>query len=75
MGPSRTEAKARRRAGYRLAEEVRYKERTAVERVNGRLKDDFGARMVRVRGPDKVLCHLMFGVLTLTVEQLMRLAT
>jgi hypothetical protein len=30
---------------------------------------------VRVRGPDKVLCHLMFGVLALTVEQLMRLAT
>ena len=69
------EAMARRRAGYRLAEDVRYNERGAVERVNGRLKDDFGARMVRVRGPDKVLCHLMFGVLALTVEQLMRLAT
>ncbi len=45
------------------------------ERVNGRLKDDFGARKVRVRGPDKGLCHLMFGVLAFTVEQLMRLAT
>ncbi len=69
------EARRRRLVGHRLAEDVRYNERGAVERVNGRLKDDFGARTVRVRGPDKVLCHLMFGVLALTVEQLMRLAT
>ncbi len=67
------EAKRRRRAGYRLAEDVRYNERSAVERVNGRLKDDFGGRFVRVRGHDKVMCHLMFGVLALTVDQLMRL--
>ena len=43
-----------------------------LERVNGRLKDEFGARQVRVRG-GKVLCHLMFGVLALTVDQLLRL--
>ena len=67
------EAKGRRRAGYQLAEDVRYNERTAAERVNGRLKDSFGGRAVRVRGHDKVMCHLMFGVLALTVEQLMRL--
>ena len=67
------EARARRRAGYRLAEEVRYNQRGAVERVNGRLKDDFGGRNVRVRGHDKVMCHLMFGILALTVDQLMRL--
>jgi hypothetical protein len=30
---------------------------------------------VRVRGPDKVMCHLMFGVLSFTVLQLVRLAT
>lgn len=69
------QAKGRRRAGYRLAEEVRYNERSAAERVNGRLKDDLGGRNVRVRGHDKVMCHLMFGVLVLTVEQLMRLLT
>lgn len=69
------EARGRRRAGYRLAEEVRYNERSAAERVNGRLKDDFGGRNVRVRGHDKVMCHLMFGVLALTVDQLMRLVT
>jgi len=28
-----------------------------------------------VRGHDKVMCHLMFGVPALTVEQLMRLLT
>ena len=44
-----------------------------MERVNGRLKDEFGARQVRVRGHSKVLCHLMFGILALTVDQLLRL--
>jgi transposase len=54
-------------------EAERYKERTSVERANARLKDNFGGRFVRVRGHAKVLTHLMFGVLVLTVEQLMRL--
>ncbi|MDM8563878.1 transposase [Candidatus Marithioploca araucensis] len=40
-----------------------YRERSASERVNGRLKDEFGGRHVRVRGNAKVLCHLMFGIL------------
>ena len=30
------------------------RERSTVERVNGRLKDEFGARQVRVRGHSKV---------------------
>jgi hypothetical protein len=30
---------------------------------------------VRVRGHAKVLCHLMFGILALAAEQLMRLVT
>jgi hypothetical protein len=55
------------------AEEERYKERTMVERVNARLKDEFGGRDVRVRGPSKVMAHLMFGVLALTVDQIRRL--
>ena len=67
------EARGRRKAGYALAEDVRYNERSAAERVNGRLKDDFGGRNVRVRGHAKVFCHLMFGVLVVTVEQMMRL--
>jgi len=69
------EARGRRKAGYALAEDVRYNERSAAERVNGHLKDDFGGRYVRVRGHAKVFCHLMFGVLALSIEQLMRLLT
>ena len=67
------EAKARRTLGQVYAKGVRYRERSTVERVNGRLKDEFGARQVRVRGHSKVLCHLMFGILALTVDQLQRL--
>ena len=67
------EARAKRRAGYKTAEAVRYNERSGAERVNSALKDSYGGRSVRVRGHGKVFCHLMFGVLALTVEQLMRL--
>ena len=69
------EARAKRCAGCKLAEDIRYNERSGAERVNSALKDSYGGRCVRVRGHAKVLCHLMFGVLTLTVEQLMRLVT
>ncbi len=62
-----------RSIGQVFPEARRYRERTNVERVNGRLKEGFGGRHVRVRGPGKVRCHLMFGILALTVEQLMRL--
>ena len=64
------EALAERRIGQVSPEVRRYRERSTVERVNGRLKDEFGGRYLRVRGPGKVLCHLMFGILALTVEQL-----
>jgi hypothetical protein len=57
---------------FKRPEDVRYNERSTVERVNGRLKDEFGGRTVRVRGHAKVMCHLMFGILALTVDQLMR---
>ena len=67
------EERARRRAGYEPAEAIRYNERTAAERVNGALKDSYGGRTVRVRSHAKVFCHLMFGILALTIEQLMRL--
>jgi hypothetical protein len=56
------------------AEAVRLRERSMSERVNGRLKDEFGARHIRVRGAKKVMAHLMFGVLALTVDQLLKLA-
>jgi hypothetical protein len=69
------ESKRRNVANYQTAEEQRYNERSTVERVNGRLKDEFGARSVRVRGHAKVMCHLMFGILALTVDQLLSLVT
>jgi transposase len=50
-----------------------YDFRTMVERVNGRLKDEFGGRFVRVRGAAKVKCHLMFGILALAADQVYRL--
>lgn len=53
-------------------EAVRYNERTASERCNSRLKEDFGARNVMVRGADKVMMHLMFGVLALFADQLLK---
>ena len=55
------------------AEAVRYNERTAAERSNARLKDEFGGRHVMVKGAAKVMNHLMFGVLVLSADQLMRL--
>jgi hypothetical protein len=69
------EARAKRRAGYVLAEDVRYNQRSAAERVNGNLKDNCGGNHVRVRGAAKVSCHLMFGILVVAVEQIMRLVT
>ncbi len=57
------------------AKDIRFHERTTVERVNGRLKDEFGASMVRVRGNSKVMCHLMFGIVALAADQILRLIT
>ena len=53
----------------------RYKVRTTVERAYSRLKDEFGARHVRVRSHCKVHAHLMFGVLALFGDQLLKLVT
>ena len=55
-------------------EAQRYTERTVAERGNGRLKDELGARCVQVRGPGKVMMHLMFGILALFADRLLRLA-
>ncbi len=34
---------------------------------------EFGADKIRVRGAQKVMAHLMFSVLALTVDELLRL--
>ncbi len=70
----KTEALARRCIGHTDPAAERYKVRSTVERVNGQLKDNYGGRFIRVQGHAKVFCHLMFGVLAMTAERLMRLA-
>ncbi|HIJ83051.1 MAG: Transposase domain [Magnetococcales bacterium] len=69
------EAKRLKLVGHQLAEDVRYNERSGAERFNDRIKNDFGGKEIWVRGNKKVMCHLMFGILALTVDQLMRLIT
>ena len=54
-------------------EAERYKIRSCAERANSRLKEDFGANNVMVRGHSKVTQHLMFGVIALFADQLLRL--
>lgn len=58
---------------FEPADAIRYNERTVAERSNARLKDEFGANHLMVKGASKVMGHLMFGVLALSADQLMRL--
>ena len=55
------------------AEAVRYRERSAAERVYSHLHDNHGGRHVRVRGAGKVAAHLSFGLLVIAAEQLIKL--
>jgi len=55
------------------AQAVRFRHRSAAERVNSALKDNYGGRFVRVRGAAKVMTHLMFGLIAITAMQLFRL--
>ncbi len=70
----KNEALARRCSGFVDPEETRYKVRSTVKRAYAALKDNLGGRHIRVRGHARVYCHLMFGVLAMTAEQLLRLA-
>ena len=54
------------------AECIRYRERSNAERGNSRLKDSFGLRFVRVRGHAKVHLHIMFGIIALFADQLLK---
>lgn len=55
------------------AEAMRYRQRSACERVNARLKDEFGCRSVRVRGHAKVHLHILFAVIALFADQLFQI--
>ena len=70
-----SEQKARETLHWEPPEATRYKERSGSERINARLKDEFGIGTLRVRGHTKVFCHLMFGVLVVTADQLIKLVT
>jgi hypothetical protein len=70
----RAERKRLARLGFETVETRLARYRTAAERVAGRLKNDFGAAAVRVRGHAKVFCHLGFALIALTAENLLRLA-
>ena len=53
--------------------DLTYNERTTAERANARIKDEFGGRYLRVRGHPKAFCHLMFGVVALAADSILRL--
>ena len=55
-------------------EAVRYQERTVAERFNRRLQEGVGAGNVMVRGAAKVRLHLMFGLVALFADQLLKLS-
>lgn len=69
----RQEKLAWKTLNWKPSDMVRYEKRTVVERSFSRLKEEFGARFIRVRGYQKVLMHLMFGVLVLAVDQLLKI--
>lgn len=68
----KAEARRQEIINFQAPEKVRFRERTTAERGNARLKEEFGGRAVRVRGHAKVMCHLMFGVLTLAADQILK---
>lgn len=76
------EAKAKRQEklawktlNWKPSDMIRYEKRTVVERSFSRLKDEFGASFVRVRGAAKVCTHLMFSILALAADQLLKIGS
>ena len=69
----KAEARRQKRIGLRTAEQHRYQLRAAAERVIGNFKDNFAGRACRLRGADKITCHIMFALTALTAIQVMRL--
>jgi hypothetical protein len=61
------------RAARKSTSTLPKRERTVAERMNARIKDEFGGRHIWVKGNSKVMSHLIFGLMVLTVDQLMRL--
>ena len=55
------------------AEDRRYRERFSKERFNSVFKEYYGGRNIQYKGPIKVFCHAMFGVLAYTATTLINL--
>ena len=53
----------------------RYNGRSASERFNSDLKDNYGGSMLRVKGHQKVHTHLMFGLLVIFAKAVIGLVT
>lgn len=60
---------------FEAHEAERYKARSQAERLNSHLKDHHGGHHVWVRGHAKVFAHLMFGILSIAAEQILRFST
>ena len=70
------EAESKRRVLINMPDpdDALYNFRTMAERIDACLKDEFGGRFLRVRGAVKARCHVMFGLVALTVDQILRIA-
>lgn len=55
------------------AKKVRYNQRSSAERIMSNLKDNYGGNTIRVKGYKKVMAHLMFGIIVMTADQLLRM--
>lgn len=65
--------KAHRNLNWFTPKEVRLRARFPNERLFARLGDSFLGSFIWVRGPTKVLCHVMLGVLALFASEVLRL--
>jgi TRAP-type mannitol/chloroaromatic compound transport system permease small subunit len=52
-----------------------YNQRSMVERVNKLLKDDFGCNTIYYQGATKVASVLAFGILSICIDQSLKLVT
>ena len=68
-------APAEKRRYFAPHEKERYKARSAAERVNSELKDNYAAASIWVKGHAKVFCHVLFAVLALSIKQVINLST
>ncbi len=56
-----------------MKEDIHYNQRSMVERVNKYLKDDFGYNTIFYQGATKVASVLAFGILSICIQQSLKL--